>query len=660
MTARLMKYNPSFLADQELVDSFVVRLADFELIMEVIRENAHASNQHLLLIGPRGSGKTTLARRVVAEIRRSPEYGERWFPVPFGEESYEVASAGQFWLEAVLHLGGETGDPKWTAVYEDLRREPDEKRLEQRSLGILLDFADSVGKRLLVVVENLNLMFGEQVPEDDAWSLRRTLMQESRIMLLGSAVTRFDAISQPNQAMYELFRILELEPLSVEECQAVWRMTTGREIPPEKARAVRILTGGNPRLLAILAAFGAERSFRSLMEDLALLVDDHTEYFKSNFESLPTTERKVFACLAAIWEDATAAEVARAARMTASQVSAMLKRLEGRGAVKAIVWRGGKKRYQLAERLYNIYYLMRRGQDEGRVRAVVNFMVQFYGGEGLHEAAADIAREACGLDADHRRAHCLALRLLLSRPEAKGMRERIFAALPPEFLQLPDVPEDLKRPVPEDGKEGSPEFRALMAEYERAAKDERWADVEMFLRWAWTPVLKTSWLLIQFVMSWYSRLGQVKEGEAHLRKAMEKMPDTPSSHGSQARVLALYGHCAEALEHAAVALGDPKAIETDIQEPTDVLTTAAAAGLGRQALDLLEASPSLHLLEPLAVALRLHLGLEVKAPQEVREVAEDVVKRIEYWRDWHAQRGTTWASSSPSATQDAPQPVPAP
>ena len=231
MAARLMKYNPSFLTDQELVDGFVVRHADLELILEVIRENVHESNQHLLVIGPRGSGKTTLTRRVAAEIIRQPELEKQWFPLPFGEESYEVASAGQFWLEALHHLGTRTRDAKWAAIRQDLLREADEERLSRLALAKLLDFADAQGKRILLIVENLNILFGEQLTEQDAWSLRHTLMNEPRIMLLGSATARFEGIMNPKHALYEMFRVMELEPLNREECRSVWKAVTGKEIP---------------------------------------------------------------------------------------------------------------------------------------------------------------------------------------------------------------------------------------------------------------------------------------------------------------------------------------------------------------------------------------------------------------------------------------------
>ncbi len=72
MTAiKAMKYNPAFLTDEALIDFFVARHVELDLILETIRENTDESNQHILIIGPRGIGKTMLVLRVAAEIRRT-------------------------------------------------------------------------------------------------------------------------------------------------------------------------------------------------------------------------------------------------------------------------------------------------------------------------------------------------------------------------------------------------------------------------------------------------------------------------------------------------------------------------------------------------------------------------------------------------------------
>ena len=100
MGKRMVKYNPAFLPKEDLVKSFVVRHAELELIVQVLRENTTDSNQHVLVIGPRGIGKTMLALRAVEGVRREEDLNEHWYPLVFAEESYQVTTPGEFWLEA--------------------------------------------------------------------------------------------------------------------------------------------------------------------------------------------------------------------------------------------------------------------------------------------------------------------------------------------------------------------------------------------------------------------------------------------------------------------------------------------------------------------------------------------------------------------------------
>ncbi len=398
-----LKYNPGVRGDAELIDGFVVRYHHLELILEVLRENTGSSNQHLLVVGARGSGKTTLVRRVAAEIRRVPELGGSWYPIVFAEESYLISSPGEFWLETLFHLGDQTQDERWDRAYQELRKERDEARLRQRALAQLMDFATETGRRVLLIVENMNMLLGEQMKGAGDWDLRHTLSNEPRVMLLGTATSRFEGIERIDKAWFELFAIHELQPLDTEECSALWGAVTGEEPRTRRLRPIQILTGGNPRLLGILAEFAAGRSFRELMSQLVHLIDEHTEYFKSHLDNLAARERKVFVCLLELWDPVSSKEVAQAARLGVSKTSSLLSRLVNRGAVQLVDQRGRRKIYQASERLFNIYYLMRRrGHPSSRVRAAVAFMVQFYQEKELVHATTRLAREAYRLPSDQR------------------------------------------------------------------------------------------------------------------------------------------------------------------------------------------------------------------------------------------------------------------
>ena len=386
MAVAVKKYNPGFLTDEQVIDSFCVRTNEFESITESLQENVGNSNPHTIVIGPRGSGKTHLLMRIAAEVRRDADLNA-YFPIIFPEESYEVSTCGELWLECLHHLAQQApGDERESLErsHDDLRQETNDRVLAERCLGALLDFADRHQKRLLLVVENLNMLFSDIADPDVGWQLRKTLQTEPRIMLLASATSRFEEIDSPDRAMYDLFRVVSLRPLVTDECMDLWQAVSGLPTTLQSIRPLEILTGGNPRLIAIIATFGAGRSFQELMDSLLALVDDHTEYFKSHLEHLPPQERRVYLALARLWKPATTKEVADLARVNTNQCSSLLKRLSDRGAVTIEGGTPRRREYYLTERLYNIYYLLRRGGGNQRVvEALIDFMVSWYSPEEL-------------------------------------------------------------------------------------------------------------------------------------------------------------------------------------------------------------------------------------------------------------------------------------
>ena len=422
------KYNPGFLSDDELVDSFCVRTSEFESIVETLHESTGNSNPHMIVIGPRGMGKTHLLLRVAVEMRRNAGLA-KLFPVVFAEESYEVGTCGEFWLECLNRLSEQAPVDErdnLRLTYQDLRTVPDDRTLADRCLGALLDFSDCHGQRLVLLVENLNMLFADMMDKDAGWRLRKTLQTEPRIILLGSATSRFNEIDHPDHALYDLFGVITLHPLDTDECRVLWQTISGQDRPLEAIRALRILTGGNPRLLTIVARFGANLSFRELMADLLDLVDDHTEYFKSHLDALPAQERRVYLALAGLWIPATTREIAERARLDTSKSSAQLARLVQRGSVEVTGGSARRKQYYLTERLYNIYYLMRRSRGMAPlVEALIQFMEAYYSPSELKGFAIRTVREAMSLDDNAKRIHRIAFDRLLESPSLSVHREEL-------------------------------------------------------------------------------------------------------------------------------------------------------------------------------------------------------------------------------------------
>ena len=307
--------------------------------------------------------------------------------------------------------------------YAALRAENDDQTLALRCLGVLLDFADRHSKRLVLIVENLNMLLSDMSDSEAGWRLRKTLQTEPRIIVLGSATSRFEQIDSPDQALYDLFRVIPLRPLDTAECAELWSRVSGQTRDQRSIRPLEILTGGNARLIAVVASFGGAYSFRELMDGLFDLVDDHTEYFKSHLESLPPQERRVYLALARLWKPATTREVADQARIGTNQCSAQLRRLVDRGSVKLQGGTPRRRQYYLTERMYNIYYLLRRPSGErDLVDALIRFMTSYYSRDDLVEFGVNMVSDsfAAGIESRTRELLQLAFRSLLNSPAMVG------------------------------------------------------------------------------------------------------------------------------------------------------------------------------------------------------------------------------------------------
>ena len=440
---KIRKFNPGTLQpDAEVREQFVVRQHELDIVLEVLRGNIDVpSCQHVLVVASRGRGKTMLLARVAAELRANPELSGGLLPVRFMEESQEIFTLADFWLETLFHLARES-DARNPAFARELRETHAaltgrwrEQTLEEQARAAVLEATNRLGNKLVLMVENLQALC-ENVDDDFGWKLRGVLQSEPQIMLIATATSRFEGLDDAQQPFFELFRIVGLEPLSTEECRDLWQVISGDTVSKREMRPLEILTGGSPRLLVIVAGFGQHLSLLQLMEELVTLIDEHTEYFRSNMEVLAKTERRVYIAVIDLWQPSTTGEIATRARMDVRAVSALLGRLTDRGAV---IWKGSdkKRQYVAAERLYSIYYKFRREHDEAAVvQNLIHFMVAFYSESELAEMSGAFVTEAA---------------------QSRAIREGIERAVA-ELPELDRIFSDMRRPVMEGSQPGKVEL----------------------------------------------------------------------------------------------------------------------------------------------------------------------------------------------------------
>ena len=390
-------YNPAQLTPEELKASFVARHETLTDMLRLLAEQTPGRPcQHILLIGPRGMGKTTLGLRFLQEVEDVPHLAAAWQPVAFHEESYEISDLAEFWLAALRHLTRATKESQWADRAEALAKdERDTERLAAYALAALLDFRSASGKRLILFVENLDLVFEQLRDERDVYALRASLMEHPDILLIGSANAVFDAIRNHGKPLYEFFRLFILRGLGREDCLRILETLAehegSKEIPQvlnrERGRleTVRRLTGGNPRLLALACRMLIDSPLGSAYEDLERLIDEQTPYFKARIEELPVQARKVFHCLAESWTPMLARELSVSAKLSSSHASAQLRQLAEKGYAKEVrIPREKRVRYEVGDRFYNIYYLLRFSRTgRNRLERLVAFLHDLFGSASM-------------------------------------------------------------------------------------------------------------------------------------------------------------------------------------------------------------------------------------------------------------------------------------
>ena len=389
-------YNPAQLTPDELKASFIARHETLAHLMRLLAEQKPGHPcQHVILVGPRGMGKTTLGLSFLQAVREDADLASRWQPVAFHEESYEIGSLGDLWLAALRHLTRATGEERWGECADGFHRdEADADRLAGLALASLLDFCDERRKRLILFVENLDMVLGQLRDEREVHALRAALIEHAEILLVGSANTVFDAIQGYGEPFYEFFRLVTLPGLDRGECRQLLQTLSQRAKAGDRAlldfdearlETIRHLTGGNPRLVVLACRMLLESPLGPVSEDLERLIDEQTPYFKARIETLPVQARIVFHCLAEAWSPLLAREVAARANLSSSHASAQLRQLTDKGYIREVRRSDEKRsRYEVGDRLYNLYYVVRFSRTgRTRLERLVEFLHQWFGPAGV-------------------------------------------------------------------------------------------------------------------------------------------------------------------------------------------------------------------------------------------------------------------------------------
>jgi tetratricopeptide (TPR) repeat protein len=406
---RISIYMPHRLNDEELIQGFIARNDVFEALIESLSDETPDSiPQHYLIIGQRGMGKTTLLRRIDVELRKNGAFNHL-IPLAFPEEQYNLDRLSKLWLNCLDALadtleveGNKPLVEEMDETIQKLSKITDDTELAEKAFDYLKTTTTQLNRRPVLLIDNLNQVL-DSLKENEQWQLRNLITKAGSPVLLGAST---EPVQYEYQApFYDAFRVFLLEKLSFEEVKDLLRSLSEKTGETEllkkmntetaRLRTLYALTGGNPRTTVMLFQVFAKGFSASVYEDLDALLEAVTPLYKARFEELSAQLQVVVDAIALHWDPIRLDDLRELTRLDNPQLSPQLKRLKEVGWINQMEGfkrKNGKESkgtvYEISERFFNVWYLMRRSSRRQRreLMCLAKFLEVFYG-EDIEKAA---------------------------------------------------------------------------------------------------------------------------------------------------------------------------------------------------------------------------------------------------------------------------------
>jgi len=375
-------YNPANQTASELIENFVVRTKIFHEIFEDIKTSEMKyPEQHYIIQGVRGQGKTTLLLRIAYEIERDENLRKRLIPIIFNEEQYNISRLFKLW-ETVAEYLEEAGDTKGL---KDQMQELDIKHdYEWCCFQLIENALKKNNKKLILFIDNIDDMLNKFTKQEHH-RLREVFVESAEIRVIGASSVTLEFHYDYGKPFYQFFKMPQLKSLSADEMKTLLLKLGGQykkdrvrdivENQPGRVEALRRITGGVIRTVVILFEIFVDDTNGNAFLDLEKVLDSVTPLYKHRMDSLPAQKQEIVDFIALSWDAVSVKDIAEKTKLGSKTVSAQLKQLEKYHIIEKVKTDTKNYLYRISERFFNIWYLMRLGRNWGEKR--VRFLVEF-------------------------------------------------------------------------------------------------------------------------------------------------------------------------------------------------------------------------------------------------------------------------------------------
>ncbi len=390
---RIRFYQSANTDAKTIKDDFLVRINEFDVIMDDIRNQPmKGSVQHFLLLGRRGSGKSTLIKRIQVEIEEDAALAQKYIAINLAEEQANIFRLFDLMEEIATEL-----EQKLEIEIKRPDINADAQGYTRDLFSIIHNTITSEGKKIVLLLDNIDRIF-ENI-KDDAGILREILLNYDDLKIIGGSTRFTEHFWKYDMPFYEFFRVLELKPLTSAEIKSLLLRWSEKLNLPTLAEfvhtrsgqleAVRILTDGMPRTLLFFVNVLLTSKQETGYEYLRQIMDYVTPQYQERLNNLAPAHRKIVLNLAFIWEAAGTGEIAAVTQMKNNVVSAQLKELVRLNIVEIVPTQNRNNLYRISERFFNLWLIFTQGspRDKKRAKCLTIFLENFYDGDGLNTIA---------------------------------------------------------------------------------------------------------------------------------------------------------------------------------------------------------------------------------------------------------------------------------
>ncbi|TDX01929.1 ATP-binding protein [Dinghuibacter silviterrae] len=375
-------YNPDQKSREESIAEFVVRQNIYREVLDDLEGSSMAyPEQHFIIIGQRGMGKTTLLQRIKYGIEESKTLNRWLIPVSFPEEQYQLSELANVWEYIAGYLEDFNG---FEGLSDQIRQWQYADDFEERAFDMLKSMLNKCGKKLVLLMDNLGDLF-MKLELKDVYRFREILQTASEIRVIGGAI-HIGGLLEYQMPFYEFFKIIRLEGLTKEETlhliEKLAELKSEKDKikqiideSPGRVETLRVLTGGVPRTIAIMFGIFLDHQHEGAMDDLYRIMDLATPLYKHRMDDLPVQLQKIMDAVARHWEPISVKELAQKTRIASKTLSAQLNNLERQELVIKNDTATKNKTYLIKERFWNIWYLMRYGRKDDKMKII--WLVRF-------------------------------------------------------------------------------------------------------------------------------------------------------------------------------------------------------------------------------------------------------------------------------------------